>query len=417
MFTIAIFGFGGRGKIYADNFRYLGVEVTAVCDYSEARLQIAREQYPNATTYADEKKFFAAGKLADVLVVATLDDQHYLPTVKGMELGYDIILEKPISFVRRECDGIAEIARRTGKKVTVCHVLRYAPFYAKAKALLDRGDFGKILHISMSEHVGFYHFAHSYVRGPWRNTQTSAPVILAKSCHDLDLFAWFMDCKCEKISSFGGLDHFIPENAPEGASKRCSDCKYRESCPYSCFKIYLNDEYERLAALARHGRLGGTKEEIAATLSDGKNPYGRCVYACDNNVFDHQVVNMRFENGATGQFALWAQSEHMQRTLHIICEKGEIYGKEGENRQLCYRFYGNPTEEHTIDIVYENEIYSSHGGGDMGLVKAFTDNSEVADGKMRSDIFLSLESHYMGFAAQESAENDGVAIAVEAFRR
>ncbi len=404
-FTVAIFGYGGRGMIYADNFVRLGVRITAVCDLSKDRRLLAEQRY-GCRTYGDETEFFAAGKVADVLVVATLDDQHFEPTVRALHAGYDVILEKPIALKKEEWDGIAAVADETKRSVSVCHVLRYAPFYQKIKRLLDSGDFGEIIHISMTENVGYYHFAHSYVRGPWRNTETSAPVILAKSCHDLDIITWFIGRKCTAVSSFGSLSYFNRAHAPEGAAKRCADCIYRESCEYSCFKIYLNDEYEKLAALARHGRLGSTKEEIIATLEDEKNPYGRCVFQCDNNVYDHQTVNMQFEDGVTAQFTLSAFTQRMFRSVHIYCQKGEIYG---EGDQVRYMFFGDDCEK-VEPIEFENEVYASHGGGDIGLVEAFANT--YGKGKMLSDIHVSLQSHDMGYAADLSAKEGGKVIEV-----
>ena len=406
MFNLAVFGYGGRGKIYADNFKYLGVNVTAVCDLSEARLALAKEAY-DCQIFQDQNEFFKE-KRADVLLIATLDDGHFEPCIKALDMGYDVILEKPISFKKEECDAIARKADETGRSVSVCHVLRYAPFYVHIKELLESGKFGKILHVNMTEDVGYYHFAHSYVRGPWRNKQVSAPVILAKSCHDMDLFAWFVGKKCTSVNSYGNLSFFKAENAPEGAAKNCVDCPHKDTCEYCCYKIYLNKEYERLAALARHGRLGATDEDIVRSLSDRSNPYGRCVFHCDNDVFDHQTVGMVFEDGTTGQFSLSAFSQDMARTIKIYCEKGEIYGSADKSRVL-YKFFGDPTE-YGIDVKFKNEIYASHGGGDFGLTDSFVKN--YGKGQMRTDIHLSLQSHYMGFAAEESANNGGVSVEV-----
>ena len=403
-FTVAVFGYGGRGKIYADNFQILGIKITAVCDPVQSRRVLAKGSY-GCEAYAEEDEFFKE-KRADVLIVATLDDMHYEPCVRALRAGYDVILEKPISFKKEECEKIAKVADETGKSVSVCHVLRYAPFYTIAKTLVDSGKFGKIIHVNMTEDVGYYHFAHSYVRGPWRNKKISAPVILAKSCHDMDLFAWFISKKCVRLNSFGNLSFFNGAHAPQGATAHCYDCPREKDCEYSCFKIYLNKEYERLAALARHGRLGATDEEIIASLKQKDNLYGRCVFACDNDVFDHQSVNMLFEDGITGTFTLSAFSQNMERTLKIYCEKGEIYGS-SDKKKVKYTFFGDP-EEKSVDVVYKNEIYASHGGGDMGLVSDFVEN--YGKKQMKTDIHLSLQSHYMGFAAEESATNGGKTI-------
>lgn len=407
MFTVAVLGYGGRGKIYADNFFRLGVKITAVCDFCEDRIKMAEWLY-GCKTYSSAEEFFGVGKLADVLVIATLDDQHFVPTINALKCGYDVILEKPISFDEKECDLIASTAKETGKSVTVCHVLRYAPFYVKIKELLDSGKFGKILHMDLTENVGYYHYAHSFVRGPWRNKKVAAPIILAKSCHDLDLVTWFVGEKCTAVSSFGNLSFFKAENAPENSADRCFNCKVKDDCEYNCYKLYLSKEYEKAAGLARHGRLGSTDKEIINTLN-GNTPYGRCVFKCDNDVYDHQSVNMFFESGITVQFSLSAFSQGMGRSIRIYCEKGEIFGMT-EKKKVYYNFFGD-LETKAEEISFENEIYASHGGGDMGLVKAFTDN--YGKRNLPSDIEQSLQSHYMGFAAEKSAQAGGKLVLIK----
>ncbi len=409
--TVSVLGFGGRGRIYTQNFDYLGVKVTAVCDPNPARRELA-------STYTDklyetEEEFFAQGKLSDLLIIATMDKQHRAQAIKAMELGYDLLLEKPVATSAEDCVAIEQAAKKYGRKVTVCHVLRYAPLYVETKKLLDSGKLGKVINLAQIERVGYYHFAHSFVRGNWRNVATSAPSILAKSCHDMDMITWLVNSKCESVSSFGSTEVFKEENAPEGSAVRCQDCKYKDSCKYSCFKIYLNEYYEQQAALSRHGQLGETHEERIANLSDGKNLLGRCVYRCDNDVCDNQVVNMHFENGANAQFILSAFTEGMNREVNIMCENGEIHAQE---KELVYYVFGDPTP-HKIEITYQNEQYASHGGGDMGIVKAVYDGYVEEKEQNVSDIEYSIISHLMCFAAEESRKQEGKVILIDALKQ
>ncbi len=401
MFTVAIFGYGSRGKIYADNFTHLGIKITAVCDLFENRRKMAEDAY-GCKSFSSTEEFFGAGKLADVLVVATLDDQHFEPTIRALKDGYDVILEKPISFKEKECDEIARVSKQTGKSVTVCHVLRYTPFFLKIKELLDTGKFGRIFHIDLTENIGYYHYAHSFVRGPWRNKKTAAPIVLAKSCHDMDILTWLIGKKCTALSSFGDLSFFKKENAPENSAERCSECILKDSCEYSAFKIYLNKDYENSSHLARHGRLGGSDEEIINSLSTD-SPYGRCAFKCDNDVYDHQSVNMLFEGGVTAQFVLSAFSQKLARTIRIYCENGEIFGGM-DKKKVHYYMFGDP-EIKTFELSVTKDIYGSHGGGDIGLVKSFIDN--YGKGTMSSDIASSMQSHYMAFAAEKSSNAGG----------
>ncbi len=411
MITVSVLGYGGRGEIYTTNFAYLGAKIIAVCDPAENRRRLASRF--DCQLYADEREFFAQGKLSDLLVIATMDNLHKKQAIQALALGYDLLLEKPVAMSAEDCMDIERAAKRYGRRVTVCHVLRYAPLYVKIKELLDSGKFGKVINLVQIERVAYYHFAHSYVRGNWRKEATSSPVILAKSCHDMDMITWLVNDQCESVSSFGELRVFKEENAPKGSTARCQNCPYKDSCVYSAYKIYLNDEYENIAALARHGRLGATHKERIANLSDGQNPYGRCVYRCDNDVCDNQVVNMRFVGGAHAQFTLSAFTESMNRELSIMCERGEIHACE---KDISYYLFGD-SEEKKVCITYENEVYASHGGGDMGICKSVIEGYEKGTQQNVSDIERSTISHLMCFAAEESRKQEGKVVYIADVKR
>ena len=195
-----------------------------------------------------------------------------------------------------------ETARKRGKVLSVCHVLRYTPFFSKIKELLDKGCIGRLISIQHNENVGYWHYAHSFVRGNWRNSEDSSPMILAKSCHDMDIMLWLAGADCRSISSYGSLTHFKSENAPEGAPYRCMDgCPVQNECPYYAPRLYLteNTSWPTSVISADTGIEARTK-----ALREG--PYGRCVYRCDNNVVDHQVVAIEFKNDVTAVFTMSA---------------------------------------------------------------------------------------------------------------
>lgn len=406
MFTVSVLGFGGRGNVYAQNFYRCGVEIAAVCDPDEKRREMALAY--TGKTYDCEEAFFEAGKLSDLLVISTMDRLHYRQAMRALDMGYDLLLEKPIAITEQECLDIERKAKEKNAKVIVCHVLRYTPFFKTIKEMLNSGNFDPIVSIQLTENVGYYHFAHSYVRGNWRNKATSSPVILAKSCHDLDIINWLVNSPCTQISSFGSLHLFRSENAPANSGTRCIDCGCKESCAFNCFKLYTNEKYERIAGLARHGHLGKTEEEITTALSCEEEPLGRCVYQCDNDVFDNQIVNMSFENGVQAQFMLTAFSEKIDRNIHIYCENGEIYGSI-EQKRIHSRRFGE--EEEIINLVQEDELYSSHGGGDMGIVKGVIAMYESGE-DCASEVSKSVSSHLMCFAAEKSANDHGAAISL-----
>lgn len=400
----AIIGLGGRGLTYAHFIKYYGSEIVSVCDTDQNKKAVAVNEYGVSPEnfFLDENEFFAK-KRADALVISTLDPLHHRQAMKALDLGYDLLIEKPIAVTLAECEEIAQKATELNRKVVVCHVLRYSPFYTGVKKLLDDGAIGDVVSLNMSEEIGYYHFAHSYVRGNWRNNKISTPLILAKNCHDIDMIRWLLGEKCISVSSVGGLKYFKPENAPEGAAKHCVDCKYKNSCKYSCFYIYNNAEYEKLAGLAKHGQLGDSKEQIDASLSDRNNVYSRCVFYCDNDVCDHQTVNMLFDKQITAQFLSIAFTNEMPRHLKIFGTEGVICDDGGNI--LLEKLNGEKT---LIQVEYLKGGYAHHSGGDVGIVKQFIDYvSGGVKTENITDIQTSVEGHKIAFLAEESRKNGG----------
>ena len=405
---IAIMGFGGRGETYAHFTKFYGHEVCAICDPDLNKKKYAMEEYgvKSENYYTSEEEFFSKGKIADALVIATLDDIHHRQTMKALEIGYDILLEKPIAMTKEHCIEIRDKANELNRKIVVCHVLRYSPIYCKIKRLVDDKVIGDIVNISFTEEIAYYHFAHSFVRGNWRNTTISAPLILAKNCHHTDLINWIVGKECLSVSSIGSLNYFKKENAPKGASKHCVDCIHKDTCQFSCFRIYLNKEYEKLAALAKHGQLGTTDEEIIKNISNKGNVYSRCVFACDNNVYDNQLVNMTFEGNITAHLNSTAFSERMGEELKIYGTKGAIYLV---NEEIYLELFGEQPQKISVELPIGG--YANHSGGDVGIMKLFVEYLETGNMPFNlTSIDVSVRSHEIGFMAQESSENDGKVI-------
>ena len=287
-------------------------------------------------------------------------------------------------------------------------MLRYTPFYSKIKELILDGAVGRVMNIQAREDVGFFHQAHSFVRGNWRSSEETSPMILAKCCHDMDILVWLSDSRCKRVSSFGELSWFKEENAPQGSAKRClGGCLVKEKCPYDAEKIYITDKDTGIRSgagwpsnmLVMHPE----EESVRKALQDG--PYGRCVYHCDNDVVDHQVVNLQMENGITITFSMCAFSATCNRTIKIMGTMGQLEGDMGEN-MIYYTPFGKETEE--IDLTKLTEDFSGHGGGDVRMVKQFRDY--IMTGKESpsiTDLEVSLESHYIALAAEKSRQENG----------
>ena len=348
-------------------------------------------------------------RLADAVLICTQDQMHEAPAIAFAQLGYDILLEKPMAPTAESCRRIVAAVKKAGVLFAVCHVLRYTAYTRKLKEVLASGAIGEIINIQHLEPVGYWHQAHSFVRGNWRNEEESSFMLLAKCCHDVDWLRYVMNRPCRQVQSFGTLKHFRPECAPKGATAHCLDCPadIEKNCPYSAIKIYLRDRLDKghsgwpVNVLAHEV----TRETILDALRNG--PYGRCVYACDNDVVDNQVVNMIFDNGSTISMTMTAFNAHSGRLTRIFGTRGSI--DTDSNTMTLFDFL---TDKKTvIDTAVKNDggILSGHGGGDGGLMDAFISAvSEQDPSKILSGTDETLESHLMVFAAEESRKNGKV---------
>ncbi|WP_226900489.1 Gfo/Idh/MocA family protein [Nonomuraea phyllanthi] len=395
MITLAVVGAGSRGAGYAHHAAATGrARVVAVADPLDSR----RDRFPEAERYADWRDLAALPRRADAVIVATQDRDHVEPAVRFAELGYDVLLEKPMAVSEEDCRAIVAAAERSGAIFAVCHVLRYTPYTRALKALLDTGRIGEIVSIQHLEPVGWWHQAHSYVRGNWRRADESTFMLLAKSCHDLDWLVHLTGRRVARVSSFGGLRHFRPEHRPEGAADRCLDCSVEAACPYSAKRIYLplaGREVWPLSVLTDDVSERGVLEALRT------GPYGRCVYACDNDVVDHQVVNLEFEGGTTASFTMTAFTPALHRQTRIFGTRGSIDG-DGE-RLTVHDFVTGRSE--TVDTRPGGDATArgGHGGGDEGLVEAFLAAVATRDGSsILSSPGESLHSHLVAWAAERS---------------
>ena len=409
MLTFAVLGYGSRGKTYSNTVKLIqNGGVVAVCDKNIERLNMASEdnEISEEMLFTDEDVFFSKGKLADICIVSTQDAQHRDHAIKAMKVGYDLLLEKPIACTEEDVIDIYNTAKTLGRKIFVCHVLRYAPFFTHIKKEIDSGKYGRVSTVNLTEHVAYWHQAHSYVRGNWRDTKKSSPMIVAKCCHDLDILIWLVGKKVKNVTSQGSLRLFKRENQPVGAADRCTDCNYMETCPYSAYDYYFNKRFKAgkhkwpLNVLVNDI----TEENVLDALKNG--PYGRCVFACDNDAVDHQVTNLLFDDGTTAHLTMTAFSELGRRDIYVHCEYGEISGSMTDNKLHC-RVFGE--EETVIDV---NELSAEmtgfgHGGGDYFLIKDIIAESNGEKTLGLTSIENSVESHLVGFAAERSRALEG----------
>jgi predicted dehydrogenase len=402
---IAVIGCGGRGLTYlslaAKNPQKY--RVVAGADPDELRLDKAERASlnPGFRRFRDADAILSEPRLADVMIIATQDVFHRKHSIAAMEKGYDLLLEKPIAPNAGDVKAIREVAQRLGRRVMVCHVLRYTAFYKKLKSLIDSGILGEVVSINATEGVEAWHQAHSYVRGHWSVRETSSPMILAKSCHDLDIIRWLVGGKCQSLSSYGGLRHFKRDNMPDGAPERClSGCPVGDACIYNAER-YLTDKswWLFVASLPEDADAATRREWVHAS------PWGRCVYRCDNDVVDHQTVNLLFENQVTVTFTMTAFEEG--RHIEIFGTKARLIAggrvREGYGCDILIKFHASDQEPMRVSIGANNGGYGSHMGGDSALVDALYEEMRGKDAsQMTSSLDVSVESHDIAFAADES---------------
>ncbi|WP_336203918.1 Gfo/Idh/MocA family protein [Nonomuraea sp. LPB2021202275-12-8] len=407
--TIAVVGAGARGQVYARAATAGGrARVVAVADPDpERRARLAAEHgLPEQACFTGWADLAAEPKLADAVVIATQDRLHVEPAVAFADLGYAILLEKPMAPTEPEARRIVEAVERNGVVFAVGHVLRYTPYTRALKALLGSGRLGTISSVQHLEPVGWWHQAHSFVRGAWRNAAESGPMLLTKSCHDIDWLLHVIEDEPVSVASFGSLTHFRPENRPEGAGDRCVSCAVEGSCPYSAKRLYLDclgdpaQEFWPLGAVTSDA----TAEGVTHALETG--PYGRCVYDCDNDVVDQQVVMLEFRRGATASFTMTAFTPLEHRKTRIFGSHGFAEG-DGRTIRVVDFAPGAPGAEETIDTATSAgaSLADGHGGGDLGLTLAFLDAVEAGDqAPLGADAAAALAGHLVVWAAERARE-------------
>ena len=455
--TIALIGAGNRGAFayapyalqHPDKAKFV-----AVADPDpEKRTYFAKTHgiAPEMVFETDEA-LLAQPQLADAILISTQDWQHVEAGVKAMQVGYDVLLEKPMANTLEDCLRLVRTSEETGNQLQICHVLRFTNHFTKLREILRSGVIGKVIDVDHRENVSFWHMAHSFVRGNWGNEEKSSPMILAKCCHDLDILTWMMDDQCESLSSIGDLQHFTIDNKPVGAPLRCTDgCLVGDSCIYNADRFYhdkttivrglaesaqgferfilktylkapwlihiLAVVYPRLKILTDYREwpinilLPQVKQMDRKDIPDAithaleTNPYGRCVYQCDNDVVDHQVVTMQFAKGASVVLTMQGHSHREYRSTRIDGTLGTIFaefGQAGSWVEVHDKLTGKITRYNTSATAE-----SGHGGGDLGLMESFVRSlsGEIAPQSSASD---AIESHLMAFASEKARKEKSV---------
>ncbi len=420
MITISLIGAGQRGlDTYAKYVSKVNKDIkfVSVCDIDETRRNQFKEYFKvdDSMIFNNTESFFSKDKLSDLIIIATLDDSHYEIAKKALNKRYDVILEKPIAQNLTQILELQQLAKKLNRQVIVCHVLRYHPMWQKIKSILDEGKLGKIMTIQHNENIGHYHYAHSYARGNWRNKETSGPIILTKSSHDLDILFYLVNSKVKKVASFGTRGYFIPENAPKDSAERCFDCKHQSICKYSGMRMYTSEGgFFPLFTKNKY-----TKKAIKEGLK--KTDYGKCIYTIDHDVMESQSTILEFENGVNATFNLNAFTRKMHRSIKIMCEYGEIRANEKEIEVTTFHLRPlirgllsnilniNPKIKTKYKIYkwYDFSRFLGHIKADHHFIKTVLEEYQT-NKKFFTTIDESLHSHIVAFAADSSRIDESV---------
>ena len=395
--SIVAIGAGNRTNKYLEYVKQHPdkVKLVGVVELNDVRCHKVAERFglDASCCYSDYREFFNQPKQADVVMVCTPENMHFEPTMMAIESGYHVLLEKPIAQTLEECLTIGEAARKKGVLVSVCHVLRYHPYFMKIKELVESGELGHIISINHRTSVGVDRAAHGFVRGIWRSERLSNPMLMSKCCHDIDFLLWLTKTPCRKLTSFGSLRWFKAKNAPEGSAERCIDCGVESTCPFSAVDLYqVRRDWIANFDVPKGKTIDDVIEE---QLREGM--YGRCVYHCDNDVVDHQIVSMEMESEVTINFSMDIFTLEDCRETHISLTEGEIDGD--ENRLRVRRFRG---AEETVYDFSGLAHQPFHAGADLAIIADFIDAIRTGRRDLVTSIECSVESHRISFEAERS---------------
>jgi predicted dehydrogenase len=406
---IAILGAGHRGQLYAHMIaESTNAIVAAVAEPREAyrQLVVDRCKLPTGAVFADWREFLAQPRFCDAVVIATMDREHVEPAVACLKKGYDVLLEKPMAVTLADCQAIEAAQRASGAIVGVCHSLRYQKGFRKVRDLIAAGAVGKVMTIDLIEQVGWWHYIHSFVRGNWGNESRSTFMLMAKSCHDIDYLCFLVGAPAAQVSSFGSLGFFRLENAPMGAGERCVDCAIERNCAFSAIKQYVEGDIHRWPANVCSPV--NTREANMAAITTG--PFGQCVWKGDNDVVDHQTVNLLFPEGVTATFTMTGFTQDNARRLRVFGTTGEL---EFDQKTIRIRTFADRDDQ----LITLGEESGGHGGGDARLMRDWLAALHTRDTTgVVANAQESLASHEVVFAA-EMSRREGRTVSLAELRK
>lgn len=389
--------FGAYALSHPDEIKVIAV--VEPDDFRRERFAL-EHNIPVSHRFKNTDPVYSHDRLADIIFNASPDRFHINTTLPALSLGYHILLEKPIAQNMEQLTSFVDaIGKAADQHLWVMHELRMAPYFKAVQQMLSSKAIGDLVTLQHTESPAFWHMAHSYVRGNWRREDENAPILITKACHDLDLLIWFLDQPVRHVQSFGSLSEFRSENAPPGAPMRCTDgCPVGETCPYDARRLYLGSYTGWPVSVISSDSALPARQKALQT-----GPYGRCVYHCDNDVVDHQVVNMEFEDGATVAFTLTGHGPENTRKFAYDGTHGRLSG-DFEKAELKHWHYPKP-ESRDLEIPASEP---GHGGGDSAMIAAFINAVNSGAKPNNQGLAQGIYAHILGFAAEQSRKSGQV---------
>ncbi len=352
---IAIVGTGSRALgmwskdvqvNYADKVEYVGL-----CDVNPGRVEYFKKTAGfNCPTFTDFEKMMKEVK-PDTLIVTTVDATHHEFIIRGMELGANIITEKPMTTDEQKCEAILETEKKTGKKVTVTFNYRYSPHRAKMYELLRSGAIGELTSVDFHWYLNTSHGA-DYFRRWHRLKEKGGTLWVHKATHHFDLLNWWIESDPFEVYATGALN-FYEKNNPFRYTN-CRPCPHKSNCKFY-FDITKKPDY--VALYTDHEKHDGY-------LRDG------CVFKEDINIYDKMAATIKYANGVQVSYSLTTYSPYEGYRIAFNGTKG---------RMDVWIEESNPIEDKPYDeIVLEKNFgtrefirvphgTSGHGGGDKLL--------------------------------------------------
>ncbi len=421
--TAVIVGAGHRAMVYASLAQQQPEElkIVGVADPMAYRREQVAKLYdiPAERCFESADALAAVPRFADAVINGTMDRHHVPTSIPLLKAGYHLLLEKPFATHEAEMWDLVRTAREYDRKVMICHVLRYAPFYTDIRRRVAAGEIGELISVQTVEHVSYHHMAVGFVRGKWaKKADFHGTMLMAKCCHDLDLIAWMKSgIAPTRVSSFGNNMQFRPEKAPKGAGTRCLvDCPIEADCLYSARKHYI-DHPQRWSFYVWAGLEQIDNPTIEQKIESLKtdNPYGRCVWKCDNDVVDHQALIVEFEDGSTASHNMIGGCSKPQRSIHLVGTTGEIQGDLEDSRYVIRHIDPRPGHEYSEEVVDLNVTgdvhgaFGGHAGGDLRLAADFVRFARGEEVSIScTSIDDSIRGHLLGFCADRSMDEGRV---------